>query len=248
MSILTFKITAIFLIIFVALLGGRGAFRIKSSKKSSLYFSMGNTFAAGIFLGAGLIHMLPDATQGFSDVIDSDFPFAPFVASLGFLLILFIEKIMVRDDDIGSYPYILIAILSIHSIIAGVALGTENQMGQSIVIAIVVLAHKGSAAFALAISMIKAQMQKVKIVKMIVMFSLMTPIGIVIGTIMSNLLSSSASEFSIAIFDALAAGTFIYIAIMEIFHEEFEDRTNLLSKLFMSVLGVLFMALLAVWL
>lgn len=248
MSILSFKILSIFLIILIALLGGRGAFKIKSSKKSELYFSLGNTFAAGIFLGAGLIHMLPDAAQGFSDVVDSDFPFAPFIASLGFLLILFIERIMVRDEDINSYPYILIAILSIHSIIAGIALGTENQMGQSIVIAIVVLAHKGSAAFALAISMIKAQMQKTKIIKMIVMFSFMTPIGIVIGTIMSNLLSSTASEFSIALFDALAAGTFIYIAIMEIFHEEFQDRTNLYLKLVMAILGVLFMALLAVWL
>ncbi len=92
MSILSFKIIAIFLIIFVALLGGRGAFKIKSSKKSSLYFSLGNTFAAGIFLGAGLIHMLPDAVNGFSEVLDSDFPFAPFIASLGFLLILFIER------------------------------------------------------------------------------------------------------------------------------------------------------------
>ncbi len=248
MSILSFKIIAIFFIVFVALLGGRGAFRIKSSKKSSLYFSIGNTFAAGIFLGAGLIHMLPDATQGFSEVIDSDFPFAPFIASLGFLLILFIEKIMIREEDIGSYPYILIAILSIHSVIAGIALGTENQIGQSIVIAIVVLAHKGSAAFALTISMIKAQIQKIKTIKMIILFSFMTPLGIAIGTIMTNLLDSTASEFSIAMFDALAAGTFIYIAIMEIFHEEFKDRKYLYLKFFMSISGVLFMALLALWL
>ena len=96
--------------------------------------------------------------------------------------------------------------------------------------------------------MIKAQMPKTKTVKMIVMFSFMTPIGIVIGTIMSNLLDSTASEFSIALFDALAAGTFIYIAIMEIFHEEFKDKTNLYLKFFMSILGVSFMALLAVWL
>ena len=248
MSILTFKIISIFLILLVAFLGGRGAFKVKGSKNSTLYFSLGNTFAAGIFLGAGLIHMLPDATQGFSEVIDSDFPFAPFIAALGFLLILFIEKIMANGKNINSYPYILIVILSIHSIIAGIALGTENHIAQSIVIAIVVLAHKGSAAFALAISMIKSQLEKNKIIKMIILFSFMTPLGIVIGTIISNLLSSTASEFSIAMFDALAAGTFFYIAIMEIFHDEFQDKNNLYLKFFMSMLGVLFMALLAVWL
>ena len=59
MSILLFKIIMAFLIIATALAGGYFAFKIKDSKKSALYFSLGNTFAAGIFLGAGLIHMLP---------------------------------------------------------------------------------------------------------------------------------------------------------------------------------------------
>lgn len=74
MTILIFKIFMAFLIIATALAGGYFAFKINDSKKSALYFSLGNTFAAGIFLGAGLIHMLPDATEGFSAVLDNDFP------------------------------------------------------------------------------------------------------------------------------------------------------------------------------
>ncbi len=257
MSILDLKIIAILLIMFVAFLGGYFAFKIKKSKNNNLYFSLGNTFAAGIFLGAGLIHMLPDASEGFKAVVDSDFPFAPFIASLGFFLILFIEKIMVNEKDISSkqkimksesYPYILISILSIHSIIAGIALGTENQIGQSIIITIVILAHKGSAAFALAISMLKSGLQKKSIIKLVVLFSFMTPFGIMIGTFISNILSGDASGFSIALFDALAAGTFLYVAIMDIFQEEFNQRKDTLLKLSMSMLGLLLMALLAVWL
>jgi len=257
MSIFIFKISAVFLIIFVALFGGYLAFKLRQHKQKSLYFSLGSTFAAGIFLGAGLIHMLPDASEGFKDVINIDFPFASFTACLGFLLILFIEKIMVNEQDISSkqidnksasYLYILISILSIHSIITGIALGTENQIGQSIILTIVILAHKGSAAFSLAIKMLKNDMKNSSIIKLIILFSFMTPLGIMIGTFLSNILSGKASEFSIALFDALAAGTFLYVAIMDIFQEEFKNRKHTTLKLMMSIFGLFLMALLAVWL
>ncbi|MEA3492063.1 MAG: ZIP family metal transporter [Campylobacterota bacterium] len=246
MTILLFKTIMVLLIIITALAGGYLAFKIKESSRSTLYFSLGNTFAAGIFLGAGLIHMLPDAREGFSTVLASDFPFAAFIASLGFLLILFIEKSMAGKQKNASY--ILIFILSIHSIIVGVALGTEETIKQSIIIAIAVLAHKGSAAFALGVSMLKSEIESAKIMNLITMFSLMTPLGIVIGLVISNALSGKSTQFSIALFDALAAGTFLYIAIMDIFNEEFEEKSYTYLKLLFAVLGLLLMALLAVWL
>ena len=86
---------------------------------------------------------------------------------------------MVGSEKHASY--VLIFILSIHSIIVGIALGTETAMNQSIIIAIVVLAHKGSAAFALGVSMLKSKIEASKIAKLIVIFSVMTPFGIVIG-------------------------------------------------------------------
>ena len=246
MNIFIFKAIIIILIVFTALLGGYLAFKIKESKKSTLYFSLGNTFSAGIFLGAGLIYMLPDAREGFASVTTSDFPFAAFVASLGFLLILFIEKVMANGSKDSSY--VLIFILSIHSIIVGIALGTEEMMRQSFIIAIAVLAHKGSAAFAMGVSMLKNNIAHHKIVKLLIMFSLMTPLGIVIGMFISNVLSGKATEFSIAMFDALAAGTFLYIAIMEILNEEFENTKHTILKLCFAASGLLLMALLAIWL
>ena len=144
--------------------------------------------------------------------------------------------------------YVLIFILSIHSIIVGIALGTETAMNQSIIIAIAVLAHKGSAAFALGVSMLKSKIEASKIAKFIVIFSVMTPFGIVIGALLSHALDGTAVEFSIAVFDALAAGTFLYIAIMDIFNEEFKEKQYTYLKLLFSVLGLLLMALLAVWL
>ncbi len=236
----------VFFIIATALVGGYLAFKIKKSKKSVLYFSLGNTFAAGIFLGAGLIHMLPDAAEGFSALLQSDFPFASFITALGFLLILFIEKSMSSSKE--NITYVLIFVLSIHSIIAGIALGSEIIMAQSIIIAIAILAHKGSAAFALGVNMIKSKLETRKIAKLIIIFSIMTPFGILIGVLLTHVLDGHAIKFSIATFDALAAGTFLYIAIMDIFNEEFKERTDIYLKLLFSILGLLLMALLAIWL
>jgi len=259
MHLLEFKILIIFFIIAIAQIGAYLALKTKESKQGKLYLSLGNTFSAGIFLGAGLIHMLPDATEEFSAVIKNDFPFAPFIATLGFLLILFIEKVFIANPEHSSSvdkkkekttfsPYILLFILSIHSIIVGIALGTENQMTQSIIIAIAVLAHKGSASFALVVDMIKSNLNNTLIMKLIIFFSFMTPVGILLGAIIANMLSGSVAELTIAFFDALAAGTFIYIAIMEILNEEFVDSQHNLLKFIMSTSGLLLMALLAVWL
>ena len=38
------------------------------SQISEMVFTMGNAFAGGVFLGAGIIHMLPDAREGFFTV------------------------------------------------------------------------------------------------------------------------------------------------------------------------------------
>jgi solute carrier family 39 (zinc transporter), member 1/2/3 len=258
MDILIFKLLMALMIVITALFGGYLAFKIKQSPKSSLYFSLGNTFAAGIFLGAGLIHMLPDAEQGFTSVINNNFPFASFVASIGFLLILFIEKVLLSNEDDSftetedinsqSSAYVLIFILSIHSIIVGIAFGSEMRIEQSIIIAIAVLAHKGSAAFALGVNILKSKMITARITQLIIMFSFMTPLGILLGILLAHILTGKAVEFSIAVFDALAAGTFLYVAIMEIFSEEFSKKKFISLKLFLAISGLLLMALLAIWL
>jgi len=239
MTLLSFKIWVILLIFSVAQLGAYLALKTKKQHNGYFLLSLGNTFSAGIFLGAGLIHMLPDASDEFSDILAGDFPYAAFVASLGFLLILFIEKVLAarsavqygtQTEEKQKYaPYILLFILSIHSIIVGIALGTENTMAQSIIIAIAVLAHKGSAAFALVVDMLKSHINTKTILKLVTLFSMMTPLGIVLGGILAGQTSGKVTTLLIATFDALAAGTFLYVAIMEIFSEEFNAKKHVLG-------------------
>ena len=48
----------------------------------------------------------------------------------------------------------------------------------------------------------------------------MTPLGILVGTVASNLLEGQAAELIEGSFNALAAGTFIYVAILDVINAE----------------------------
>lgn len=52
----------------------------------------------------------------------------------------------------------------------------------------------------------------------------MTPIGIIIGRLIDNIESSIVSVWFEAIFDSLATGISIYIAVVEIINEIFDEK------------------------
>lgn len=91
-------------------------------------------------------------------------------------------------------------------------------------------------------------MPTMSVVKQVSFFSVMTPLGIVIGALIANILSGQTALWSIAVFDALAAGTFLYVAIIDMFNDEFNIKKDVVVKLLASTLGLLLMALLALWL
>lgn len=258
MSVLTTKIIAFFVVFATGLLGGLLSKWLAGSKKSELIFSLSNAFAGGVFLGAGLIHMLPDAQEGFSNLTGSAYPWFAVVCCGGFLLVFFLEKVAMHhthSHDGASvfsgkqalYPYVLMIVLSLHSIITGIALGTEAHIAQVAVILIAVMAHKGTAAFALTVSFIRASVSLGRIIRMVVAFSFMTPFGILLGIGFMKLLSGQAEQIFEAGFDALAAGTFLYVAVLDILEEEFANHENRALKFVCVFGGLTVMAVVAIW-
>lgn len=221
------------MIFFTGIAGGFLSKWLPASNKSAVLFSLGNAFAGGVFLGAGLIHMLPDAQSGFQSIVgDSDYPWFALICVLGFLVIFFLERVLLHHSHDTAliespvskhtlYPFVLMFVLSIHSIIAGIALGIEDRSVEAAIILLAVLAHKGTASFALGVSLLRSKIDKKKFISTISFFSFMTPLEIILGYIFSVLLSVNAEQRFEAIFDALAAETFIYIAILDILNEEF---------------------------
>jgi hypothetical protein len=82
--------------------------------------------------------MLADAQEGFKNLTGSDYPYYALVCCSGFLLILFLEKVLVQHGHISEnasllngkpvlYPYILMIVFSVHSVITGIALGDDTN-------------------------------------------------------------------------------------------------------------------------
>ena len=122
---------------------------------------------------------------------------------------------------------VLLVALSIHSIIAGIALGLEPEVAASVLVMLGILFHKGSAAFALMVSAHSAGADSRRLTFILSVFVVMTPLGILVGTVAANLLEGTAATVIEGSFNALAAGTFIDVAILDVIDAEmsrFDDR------------------------
>lgn len=90
MSLLAIKAIAILVILLTALLGGLAALRTRHADR---LFALGSLFGAGVFLGAGLIHVLPDSVDLFSRLYPNlDYPVPFGIVALGLIAVLAVGR------------------------------------------------------------------------------------------------------------------------------------------------------------
>jgi len=257
MTIPLFKATAAVVLLLIAVGGGWIAVKLCSSRRCARLLSLSNALAGGFFLGAGLLHLLPDAHESLA-VLRSPFPWAMVLCLAGFLLILFLEKVVmaghaaIASSAGGSsraaiYPYVLTVVLSLHSFIAGYALGAGATFNLALVIFVAEGSHKLSAAFALGVSLVRTGMARIRVLRIMLLFALMTPLGIIPGVLVSSRITGDTATIVSGIIDALTAGTFLYVAIVDILGEEFEAREDRWAKFALLLCGLGLMGLLAIW-
>ena len=144
--------------------------------------------------------------------------------------------------------------LDIHSIFAGMSVGV-NLKDSSLLVALCV--HKFSAAFALGSTFCTIQIPPRQFGLIAVVFSLTTPLGVVIGAVLSNTEQTNSIMFGVVY--SVVGGTFLYIGILELGMKELlvcrddPHGSGLHVSLEMGKLGALVfgysvMAVLAVWL
>jgi len=138
-------------------------------------------------------------------------------------------------------PYLLLVALSFHGLFEGIALGLQKGTKDTLFLFIAIISHKWAEAFTLGISFSKAQTDKVTFVRLILLFSFFTPIGIIIGVFLS-----SSNQLVEAIFLALSTGTFLYVSASEVIVEEFAITKYKYQKFIMYLLGGILIAGLAV--
>lgn len=137
---------------------------------------------------------------------------------------------------------LLAGALCIHSILEGMALGAQPTLRGTEDIFLAIVAHKGLAAYALGASIVESRASDAKFWTTISLFSFATPVGIMLG----YLFAAHSGGVGAAV-SALAAGTFIYVALMEVVPKELENGRHRGPKMAAMLVGFGLMSLLAVW-
>jgi zinc transporter 1/2/3 len=248
---------------------------LRSRTPGERVLARGDTFAGGVLGGAGLLHLLGDGIDGLHAFAPRQhYPLALLLAGIGFLLILLIEGVIVGERSLaheshaphrhpaashelgsGTRPiaagraqaYVLLLVLSVHSIIVGLALGAQRTLPGTLIVFIAIMAHKGVAGFALGVGYARPGVPWRRALPGIAFFATMTPLGIGLGSALSALVSGSGALVVEAVLDSLGAGTFLYIAALDIIGAEFSSPEDRWAKWLSASLGFGTMALLALW-
>lgn len=251
MTLIFYKSVAALLIFLASIVTVIYPLRDRNKVKRDDSLELGEALASGIFLGVAFFHMLPSAISIFSQLYpQTTYPIAEAVCVSGFLLLLLLERLSLSTTLLSpetTIPYILALILIIHSLTEGAALGIGN-LAEATVIFIAIIAHKGSASFALCMTLLRYHLSMKRIIILLGLFSLMTPLGIALGTWMTFYTASSGGKLAAGIFNAFAAGTFIYISALHHirFHQRIGETQGLIEYAFLT-LGIVAMAIIAVW-
>lgn len=146
---------------------------------------------------------------------------------------------------------VLFVALSFHSIMEGIAVGLSTSHAALYGLLIALLSHKVVDTFSLGAVIVAAAKSsgslysasfKTHFFVQIAAFSLSTPIGILIGTALGHSLPAAASGCVLS----ATAGTFLYVALVEMIAKEFESSVSV-SKCAAIVAGYVFMIGLALF-
>ena len=284
------------IILITTMLGNIGPLFITTIRWTSRLESL----AGGIFLGAGLAHLLAESNEEMEKVKGLSYPLSPALALSFFVILTLIELFTYSEHDADAFgehhhhnnesQYDAIAssalisindpdseklnaehnhkikmiefgttnkfltaatislyiIMDVHSTIEGIALGILPKLSHTIAIFCAIVGHKPVEAFALSLIIVKCRPTKVAFWIMIVLYSLLTPIGIIIAIKIGEI----SSSLVLGIIEALSAGTFLFVGCHE-WSEMFEHKHDwkVPEKLWhfgMFAFGVLWMLLIAI--
>lgn len=187
--------------------------------------------AAGMFLGAIFLHLLPElAARGASADGHAHPDLLPWIAALsGLVLLFFVERIVLARAEGAGDPHALVWTssylgLSLHSFATG--LGFAPVAGDATLMWPFVAAmavHKAGESFSLATVMRLAEVPRRRALLLLVLYSASTPAGLLLGAS----LALGAGSLLAPVLTGLACGTFLYVAVGDLLPEVFHGGGRL---------------------
>ncbi|MDP3558836.1 MAG: ZIP family metal transporter [Legionellaceae bacterium] len=255
------KLGIAFIIFVLMLISGRYPLRLHSHKshghdhhhndEHAHSVSIGETLATGIFLGAGLLHMLPEANSLFESA-GYHYPFAYLITGILFLLFLWLEHIgkemyQAPGSKQGHFAILAWLMLSFHSLMVGTALGLTQSSSMMIILFFATIAHKWAESIAIAIQLHKTNLSSKTIQLLFFSFTLMTPLGIALGYSYDGKVPSHSIIEPILV--AASGGTFLYLGTLHGLERcVLVERCCNLKDFSYVIVGFLLMAAVAIYL
>lgn len=200
-------------------------------------------FSGGFLLAIAFLHFLPELYHDHSEKIG-------IYVLIGFLVQLFLEYFSggiehghVHHHNKHKFPWALFISLSIHSIIEGIPLTLPQEMnyhhehGSGISLLMGILFHQVPVAIALMTLLKQTEYTKLKSWTILLIFGIMTPMGLVLGYFTNGQLDFINMNYLLAI----VVGMFLHISTTIIFETSENHKFNLM-KLTSIMVGV-FLAL-----
>lgn len=237
-------------IFLTTLIAGWYPFKRRLAEGSHIDFPIGETLATGVFLGAGLLHMLPDANALFHSM-GYTYPFAFIITGIVFLLFLWLEHLGEvlyhhRDSRHPSFALLAWSMLSIHSLMLGAALGLNNNNSVVIMLFLAIIMHKWAESFAIAVQLSKTSLPTRYSLFFFLSFTAMTPLGIFIGWYFGHGVQTNSIMDPILV--SASAGTFVYLGTLHGLERcVMVERCCNLRDFSFVIIGFLLMALVAAY-
>ncbi|MDP3562761.1 MAG: ZIP family metal transporter [Legionellaceae bacterium] len=215
MTTTTLKLFFALSIFIVVLLAGWYPFN-KRKKTNHIDFPFGETLATGVFLGAALLHLLPESNTMFVQ-LGYNYPFAYLITGLIFLLFLWLEHLgreLYHHKNAKHPAFAILAwlMLSVHSLVLGTALGLSHDYSIAIMIFLAIITHKWAESFAISVQLNKTSLSITNNMILFLIFALMTPIGIYIGWYFGYDMKTASLIDPIMI--SISTGTFLYLGTL----------------------------------
>lgn len=218
-----FQIISIICILVAAGAGGYYPLARRQAAVEPQGFPLGQAFASGVFLGLSLIIMLPNGLHLFSKAYPHmHYPLASLLTIAAFLFLVALSHIafakQARAAAVGEFsppiiPVIMTVMIAIPSFLLGTALGISDT-ASALMIFFAIMAHKGTAAFALALAMVRSTLTRTQTYALFGFFVLATPLGILVGADVHLYLTGLAGLVTKATILSLAAGVFLFMATL----------------------------------
>ena len=206
--------------------------------------------STGVFLGAVFLHMLPalptelpggDHGHVGEEAAHGHGSMAIWGAVLvGVLAVYLFEALVFRTHDHDelhrhrAVGWATLVGLTIHSLTTGFGLAAAGMEGVAAPVFVAIIAHKAFEAFSLTSVFRLAEFPTKRIVVLVSLFALATPLGVVAGEAVLH----SVSEAAVVIALALAAGTFLYVCLCELLPEVFHHREDGALKIALLAAGI----------